>query len=60
MADVHVVPIDDLKPHADSRHCSCLPKIEAASGGFVIIHNSWDGREIAERAIDHAFGEGRN
>jgi hypothetical protein len=45
---VHVLPINDARPHRESVDCECRPRVE----GRVCIHNSWDGREIAERAID--------
>lgn len=54
--DVHVYPVDDLKPHnTQERTCDCLPKVETFSWGqAVVVHNSWDGREIGERAVDYA------
>jgi hypothetical protein len=60
---VHVVPINDLREHSiDARFpCECLPEEQfVEGGGVVIVHNSWDGREITERAEDAAFGTGRN
>jgi hypothetical protein len=52
--DTHVLPIDDLKPHYDSRACECIPKVEEYGFGAVVIHNSYDGREITEQACDYA------
>lgn len=53
---VHVLPINDLCPHEESVACACRPQVEEVgeSGGRVVVHNSWDGREITERAIDAA------
>jgi hypothetical protein len=60
MSDVHVYPVNDLKEHdVESRYCSCRPKLEEVEGGMVVVHNSWDGREIREQAEDHAFGIGK-
>lgn len=50
---IHVMPVNDLKVHEKSRACACTPKVEIVEGGNeVVIHNSWDGREILERAVD--------
>jgi len=45
---VHVLPINDLHPHVESALCDCNPKIK--EGGRLIIHNSYDGREVFEEA----------
>jgi len=62
MDDVHVMPVNDLKEHEESRFCACRPVLEkpVEGGGTVVIHNSYDGREITERAVDQAFGHGKN
>lgn len=54
--DLHVYPVSDIGPHdTGSRSCACNPKIETFSWGqAVVIHNSWDGREITERAVETA------
>jgi hypothetical protein len=52
MDDTHVVPLNDLRPHEETRWCPCRPTLRRESGGVVVIHNSWDGREITERAVD--------
>ena len=42
----HVYPLNDSRPHVtDGGHCPCEPSID----GDVVIHNAWDGRDIAER-----------
>lgn len=47
--DVHVLPINDIKEHSESRHCSCLPDIEVQDdGNALVIHHSYDGRELEE------------
>jgi hypothetical protein len=52
MDDIHVYPLNGLRTHdTESRECSCGPKVEVYSfGQAVIVHNSYDGREITERA----------
>lgn len=56
MAVVHVLPINDLIEHEDEGDgCPCGPTVEAAfneedgSNGWLIVHNSLDGREN----VDH-------
>jgi hypothetical protein len=42
----HVMPVDDIYEHEAKRACHCHPDID----GNTVIHRSWDGREIQERA----------
>lgn len=47
--EVHVWPLDDLIGH-EPGDCICLPvtePVEREDGyiGWVVVHNSWDGRE---------------
>ncbi len=51
--NVHVLPVDDLREHVETAQCWCNPKcskVETFAGGwgYVIVHNSADGRELAE------------
>jgi hypothetical protein len=46
--EAHALPINDLKPHAESPACKCEPRVEEVSGGKVVVHNSFDGREFFE------------
>lgn len=44
---IHVLPVDDVGLHANSGvHCNCNPKVESFDGFFLVIHNSFDGREL--------------
>lgn len=53
MSGVNVVPVNDLKPHIDGPDCTCCPRVTCyENGNRVIVHNSYDGREITERAMD--------
>lgn len=46
----HILPIDDLKEHEEESTCECCPSVEIVDGGdMLIIHNSYDGREILEQ-----------
>ena len=45
-----VVPVDDIMPHdEESTLCPCEPKVEFINGGMLIVHNSFDGRELREK-----------
>ena len=44
----HIIPVDDLKPHTESKHCKCKPEIQRTENGTLIVHYSYDGREFFE------------
>jgi hypothetical protein len=46
----HLYPVNDLKPHdTDGTTCHCDPEMELTpEGDMLIIHNSFDGRELIE------------
>lgn len=58
--DVHILPIDDLRAHEETRDCWCRPTLQrhvrhAVDRGvairietIVVVHNSADGRELVE------------
>ena len=49
MSDIyHVIPVDDTYSHEESAGCDCEPRI--GENGCIIVHNSYDGREIIEEA----------
>jgi hypothetical protein len=52
----HVIPIHDQREHVLSKDCHCCPRDDEG----VMVHNSYDGREIAERAEVSASGSGKN
>jgi hypothetical protein len=59
-SDIHVYPMHDRAPHDTySRLCPCRPRIQREKNGVVVIHRSWDGREILECAVYHAYGPGK-
>lgn len=53
---IHVLPVNDLHEHfSDGTPCLCMPTTEPVYEGKrfcgnLIVHNSWDGREIWEEA----------
>lgn len=46
---IHVLPLNDIKDHNESKFCKCEPRVE--EDGKLIIHNAYDGREFFEDAI---------
>lgn len=50
----HIIPIDDDEMHNLSRKCSCKPRAKAIDDiSTMIVHNSYDGREGYEQALDY-------
>ena len=48
---LHIMPCSDLLEHTYVA-CKCNPKIEDTwNGGKIIIHNSFDGRELLECSV---------
>lgn len=45
VARQHVVPVNDTHEHDLTLNCWCKPKVDDG----VVIHNSFDGRELFER-----------
>ena len=43
---VHVLPLGDLIEHEESQDCPCGPRVEWCGSGWVVVHNSLDGREV--------------
>ncbi len=43
---IHVTPVNDTYSHEQSADCACDPSIEED----VVVHNSYDGRELIEEA----------
>lgn len=49
----HVYPVNDLKEHlTDGDSCHCDPETRVVENGILIVHNSYDGREIREQLIE--------
>ena len=47
----HVYPLNDLEEHdtESAGQCDCNPTVEFVNGDTIVIHNSYDGREIIEQ-----------
>jgi hypothetical protein len=57
MSDLDVIPLDDLWPHIDGAKCPCDPTVEVIGASLLVIHNSFDHREIVEQAVDIMNGD---
>ena len=58
--EIHVFPVDDLFPHDTENgiECMCNPNRDFENPN-VIIHNSFDGRELRELAKDFSEFAGK-
>ena len=45
----HVIPRNDLEEHIESEYCHCSPTLTEFG---IIVHNSFDGREGVEWAME--------
>lgn len=53
METIHVYPVNDIEPHElEGYRCKCEPKVEYQQDidSIMVIHNSFDGREVVEQA----------
>lgn len=48
----HVFPQDEEPVHFFAHGCSCDPEVNKHDYGFCVVHNSRDGREALEEAVD--------
>jgi hypothetical protein len=49
----HILPINDLEEHEELSTCKCNPEMEVLENGdMMIVHNSFDKREIIERLFE--------
>ena len=47
---IHVLPINDTHKHEEvSYKCLCNPKLMLENDHLIVVHNSWDGRELHEQ-----------
>ncbi len=48
---IHIHPLNDDEPHdLESTMCHCGPEIKIEDGEMIVVHNSFDRREIIEEA----------
>lgn len=48
---IHILPRNDLNEHEELTTCHCCPTVEYENGEMIIIHNSFDRRELKEKDI---------
>jgi len=46
---LHILPINDLEEHEELSTCKCNPKLIEENGELILVHNSFDKREVIER-----------
>ena len=49
--DIHVLPVDDVKPHTETTSCPCNPRVEVIGANLLVVHNAFDHREIMEELL---------
>lgn len=45
---IHIIPLNDLKPHTEDSMCTCGPSVITENGEMICTHNAYDGREYKE------------
>lgn len=57
---IHIIPINDLKPHIEESTCECCPRLEMVQNEMMFIHSAFDKREqkemIGQRRYHAMFG----
>jgi hypothetical protein len=49
----NVYPTNDLEEHILDSTCKCKPKIVFENGEMIIVHNSFDQRELIEELLPY-------
>ena len=52
---INIIPINDIKQHVESSTCDCCPKLIMEDSEMILVHNSFDGRELIENKNDKEF-----
>lgn len=47
---INIIPLNDLKPHTEDSTCECKPSLIIEEGEMIIVHNSYDGRELKKNS----------
>lgn len=51
--DIQVLPVGEEDYHRWDNMCSCCPRVNLSEEGkMIVLHNSFDGREILEEAYE--------
>jgi hypothetical protein len=49
---LHILPINDIDEHEELSTCKCNPKLIEKNGELILVHNSFDKREVIERLFE--------
>ena len=48
----NILPVNDIEDHIENSTCECCPTVEILENGdLIIIHNSFDGRELSKEDL---------
>jgi hypothetical protein len=50
---INIIPINDLEEHEEFSTCKCCPSLIIENGEMIILHNSFDKREIIELLFEN-------
>ena len=50
---INITPVNDIEPHTEESTCHCQPSVIYENGEMIIVHNSFDGRELFEEINEH-------
>jgi hypothetical protein len=54
----HVYPCNDIKDHdIESTTCECGPNVIFEEGSMIVLHNSFDNREVMEQVKEILNGK---
>lgn len=48
---INILPNNDLKQHKEDSTCDCKPSLIEQNGEIILIHNSYDKRELKENIV---------
>lgn len=49
----HLLPTNDLESHEKTTTCKCEPSVKYEDGEMLVIHNSFDKRELFEEIDEY-------
>ena len=49
----NVYPTNDLEEHILDSTCKCKPKVIFENGEMILVHNSFDQRELIEEVLKY-------
>lgn len=55
---IHVYPVDEEARHnLTGTACPCGPRVDWSEAEAIVVHRSWNGRELIEEAERCVYGE---